>query len=415
VADNLLASGPAGAGGSLGGSSVMPSSPAAPYPKPGYNQGQQGVSYTQDNDHFNYGMVGTQGTGYVPQGQQDSNAVGGFQTGGYQYGIQGSGNIQGSTMNNSGQMNTQQYDPARMPVGSVQNGQQYYNPAQDAYMAQARRSLDPQWEQSQQQQESQLTNMGLTRGSQAWDTAMQNFGRAKNDAYGSATNQGIMNAGAEAARMQGMDINAGNFANQAAQQNFTNQLTGQQAYNAALGQQQSMDESAGNFANQAQQQQWNQTMGEAQLNNAALGQQQGFQTQQDVGRMGLEGSKAQAAASAAGASASMNASMYATDAQRAIAAGSQNLQGRGLDITQQRQNYDIATGMYNLPQQTQANLAGGAPTRTQNPFNTTTNPNYQSTLEAQQGGNSQVRSGQSQMVGGALSLGGAALQQGRFQ
>jgi hypothetical protein len=257
--------------------------------------------------------------------------------------------------------------------------------------------------------------MGLTRGSQAWDTAMQNFGRAKNDAYGSATNQGIMNAGAEAARMQGMDINAGNFANQAAQQNFTNQLTGQQAYNAALGQQQSMDESAGNFANQAQQQQWNQTMGEAQLNNAALGQQQGFQTQQDVGRMGLEGSKAQAAASAAGASASMNASMYATDAQRAIAAGSQNLQSRGLDQSGQLQNFNIARDMYNLPQQTQAALAGNAPGRVQNNFNTTGNPNYGSTLAGQQGSNTQIGSGYGQMAGGALSLGGAALQQGRFQ
>jgi hypothetical protein len=310
-------------------------------------------------------------------------------------------------------MNTQQYDPARMPVGSVQNGQQYYNPAQDAYMAQARRSLDPQWEQQQQQQESQLTNMGLTRGSQAWDTAMQNFGRARNDAYGSATNQGIMNAGAEAARMQGMDINAGNFANQAAQQNFTNQLTGQQAYNAALGQQQSMDESAGNFANTAQQQGWSQRIGEAQLNNAALGQQQGYQTQQDVGRMGLEGAKAGAAATSGAASASMNASMYATDAQRAIAAGSQNLQSRGLDMNQQRQNYDIATGMYNLPQQTQANLAGNAPGRVQNSFNTTGNPNYGSTLAGQQGSNSQTNAGYANLAGGALSLGGAAL--GRFQ
>jgi hypothetical protein len=410
VADNLLASGPAG---SLGGSSIMPSSPASPYPKPTYNQGQQGVSYTQDNDHFNYGMVGTQGTGYVPQGQQDSNAVGGFQTAGYQYGIQGSGPIQGSTMNNSGQMNIQQYDPARMPVGSVQNGQQYYNPAQDAYMAQARRSLDPQWEQQQQQQESQLTNMGLTRGSAAWDTAMQNFGRARNDAYGSATNQSIMNAGAEAARMQGMDINAGNFANQAAQQNFTNQLTGQQAYNAALGQQQSMDESAGNFANQAQQQQWNQTMGEAQLNNAALGQQQGFQTQQDVGRMGLEGAKAGASATMSAAGSARAASEYATDASRAIAAGSQNLQGRALDQSGQRQNFDIASAMYRMPMDTQASLAGNAPGRIQNSFNTTGNPNYGSTLAGQQGSNSQIGAGYGQMVGGALSLGGAAL--GRFQ
>jgi hypothetical protein len=411
VADNLLAAGPSG---SLGGSSLMPSSPAAPYPAPTYNQGQQGVNNNNQGLGFNSGMVNLQGTGYVPQGQQDSNAVGGFQTAGYQYGIQGSGPIQGSAMNNSGQMNTQQFDPARMPVGSVMNGQQYYNPAQDAYVAQARRSLDPQWQQSQESQESQLTNMGLTRGSQAWDTAMQNFGRAKNDAYGSAMNQGIMNAGAEAARMQGMDINAGNFANQAAQQNFTNELTAQQAYNAALGQQQSMDESSGNFANQAQQQQWNQTMGEAQLNNAALGQQQGFQTQQDVAKMGLEGAKAGAAASVSAAGASSAASRYATDAQRAIAAGSQNLQGRGLDMQQQRQNYDITTGMYNLPGDTQARLANGAAPNSNIPgmgnFNNTSNPSYQNTLSSQQGANSQYNGGYGGMVNGGLALGGAALQ-----
>jgi len=408
VAENLLAAGP-NAAGTLGGSSIMPTSPASPYPKPAYQQGQQGVDYTQNNDHFNYGMVGIQGTGYVPQGQQGANSVGGFQTAGYQYGIQPGGNIQNSVMNNSGQVNTQQYDPARMPVSSVQSGQQYYNPAQDAYMAQARRSLDPQWEQQQQQQESQLTNMGLTRGSAAWDTAMQNFGRARNDAYGSATNQGIMNAGAEAARMQGMDINAGNFANQAAQQNFTNQLTGQQAYNAALGQQQSMDESAGNFANTAQQQAWSQRMGEAQLNNAALGQQQGYQTQQDVGRMGLEGAKAGASATMGAASSARAASEYATDANRAIAAGSQSLQSRGLDITQQGQNFNITERMYNMPQQTQANLMGNAPTRGQNNFNTTGNPNYGSTLAGQQGSNSQINAGYGQLAGGALSLGGAAL------
>lgn len=43
--------------------------------------------------------------------------------------------------------------------------------------------LDPQWQQAQQQQETQLRNQGLVPGGEAYTNAMRVFNQAKNDAY----------------------------------------------------------------------------------------------------------------------------------------------------------------------------------------------------------------------------------------
>ena len=43
--------------------------------------------------------------------------------------------------------------------------------------------LDPQWQQQQGMQETQLRNQGLVPGGQAYDDAMRVFNQAKNDAY----------------------------------------------------------------------------------------------------------------------------------------------------------------------------------------------------------------------------------------
>jgi hypothetical protein len=52
--------------------------------------------------------------------------------------------------------------------------------------------LDPQFNQSQEQLQTQLANQGLAPGSQAYRQAMDNFGRSRNDAYQSALNNATL-------------------------------------------------------------------------------------------------------------------------------------------------------------------------------------------------------------------------------
>jgi hypothetical protein len=68
--------------------------------------------------------------------------------------------------------------------GAMQN-------AIDANYKQATSRLDPQFDQRQGALRSQLYNQGLKEGDQAYDTAMNNFGLSRNDAYSSAMNNAI--------------------------------------------------------------------------------------------------------------------------------------------------------------------------------------------------------------------------------
>lgn len=73
-------------------------------------------------------------------------------------------------------------------------GKQFENPqleqqgVSDAIYNQATSRLDPQWAQSGNQLADQLKNQGIPLGSAAYNTAMDNESRAKNDAYTSAQN-----------------------------------------------------------------------------------------------------------------------------------------------------------------------------------------------------------------------------------
>lgn len=69
-----------------------------------------------------------------------------------------------------------------------------YTQAQQAYLAQETSALDPQWTQQQTQLEDQLTQQGVTEGSDAWNTAMNNFQLQKTQAYQSAQNNAITGA-----------------------------------------------------------------------------------------------------------------------------------------------------------------------------------------------------------------------------
>jgi hypothetical protein len=215
-----------------------------------------------------------QGTGVNPEYNAATAAVGGNQTAGFQYGMADAGAVDQSKIAG-----------AQMPNMSVDKGENYMQNMQDAYWNQAKSRLDPQWNQRQADTETQLQNMGLTRGSEAWNREAQNMSMQRNDAYGGAMNSAILNSGAEAQRRQGMDIAAGNFGNQATQQNFENDLTSQQAFNAA------------------QQQKFGQNQAGAQLNNDALSRQQAagqgwksIEAQNNASQAGLAAAQAQAGA-----------------------------------------------------------------------------------------------------------------------
>jgi hypothetical protein len=149
--------------------------------------------------------------------------------------------------------------PIRRYVGGSRD---YASQAGDALYQQALSRLDPRFSQQASDLEASLVNRGIARGSEAWNREMGNFERTRNDAYNQAIFNAAQLAGQEASRLQGMDVTAGNFWNQAQQQRF--------GQNAALAQ----------FANQAQAQQFGQNQTMADIYNRAL--QQNFSNQLTV-------------------------------------------------------------------------------------------------------------------------------------
>ena len=239
---------------------------------------------------------GTLGGGALnPTGTTNSQQLGGGmpiqglgannQSQGFQYSLAPSGNV-----------NQQYINAAQMPVSSIQQGAPYMQKMQDAYLNQANARLDPQWSQRQGDMDANLANMGLSRGSNAWNREQQNFQFGRNDAYSTAQNNAILNSGAEAARLQGMDINAGNFANTAAQQNYQNQLTSQQAQNAAQGQNFGQNLQAGQFANAGNTAQQNAAQGWGQIEASKYGSDQSLAGTKYSADQGLAGSLAHAGA-----------------------------------------------------------------------------------------------------------------------
>jgi hypothetical protein len=75
--------------------------------------------------------------------------------------------------------------------GAVGTGDQARDQAIQGAYTQAASRLDPQWKQREEQQRTQLLNQGLTEDSEAYQNAMGNLGRERNDAYSSAMNGAI--------------------------------------------------------------------------------------------------------------------------------------------------------------------------------------------------------------------------------
>jgi hypothetical protein len=298
----------------------------------------------------------SQGTGYTPEYSKPAQSMGGFQTAGFQYGLGPQAPIQYSVANNSGQLNVAAPTGGGPSTWGVGGQGQYMNQAGDALYRQATSRLDPQWAQTQADTDAKLANMGLVRGSDAWNREQQNISQQRNDAYNQANFSAIQATGQEAQRQQGMDIAAGQFGNVASKQDLDAQIARQQAQNAALGQQYQQDLSTGQFANEAQAQQNAQDLAAANLNNSAMGTQLNAASSRYNADVSAQASGAAAMANSA---ANLRAAEIAADTARRGQDFSYAYQNRGLDLTEQMQNYNIATSMNSYPGQVQANYMNG--------------------------------------------------------
>lgn len=132
----------------------------------------------------------------------------------------------------------------------------YIKSSSDAIYNQATSRLDPRFNQGQSDLDARLANQGITRGSSAYNRAQDAFSMQRNDAYQTAMNNATAQGAADATRVQGMDLNAANFGNNAQGQVFGQNLTSNQFRNTAIGQ-----------SNQAQNQDFTQTNANAAYDN----------------------------------------------------------------------------------------------------------------------------------------------------
>lgn len=117
--------------------------------------------------------------------------------------------------------------PQAMSFGG---GAKYSQDAADAIYGQFQARNEPQFERAQNAKRTQLYNMGLREGDEAFDNAMGDLSQQQQDARQQAQYQATIGAGQEAARMQGMDIAAGQaqYGQQMSSANYQNQLRQQQ-------------------------------------------------------------------------------------------------------------------------------------------------------------------------------------------
>jgi hypothetical protein len=121
---------------------------------------------------------------------------------------------QGPTLGNQ---NTGAFDTTTKIDGS----QAYTDKVTQAFYDQQKSMLDPQWQQTQANQETQLANMGLSRGTEAWNREADNMNRQKTLAYDTAQRGAILAGGQEATRQEQQQI--------AAQKAFNDAQSAQQA------------------------------------------------------------------------------------------------------------------------------------------------------------------------------------------
>jgi hypothetical protein len=135
--------------------------------------------------------------------------------------------------------------------------------------------LQPGFDQNRAKMEQRLADQGIPAGSEAYKRQMDEVNRQEND----ARQQTVLAGGQEQSRLFGMDLNRGNFANQAQQAAYGQEQGRASFENAAQGQRFGQGVTQGQFANEAQNQRFGQgvTQGEFANNAQNLGFGQGMQ------------------------------------------------------------------------------------------------------------------------------------------
>lgn len=125
--------------------------------------------------------------------------------------------------------------------------------------------LDPQYKQQQSDLENKLVQQGVTQNSDAWNRAMDDFGRQRTFDYNNAYNNSFATGLAANNQLysQGLSSNQNAYAQALANAQFANQAQAQQ-----FGQ----NATQANFANAAQNQGFGQGLANAQLNNQSASQ-----------------------------------------------------------------------------------------------------------------------------------------------
>ena len=123
------------------------------------------------------------------------------------------------------------------PSGEAPDAQDYGNiddfrqRQEDALYGRATSRLDPQWSQQEDALRTQLYNAGVREGDKAYDQQLENFRRARTDAYNQANFGAIAGGGAEAANqinmggaILGQEQGASGYMNQLRQQDIAEAL-----------------------------------------------------------------------------------------------------------------------------------------------------------------------------------------------
>lgn len=194
------------------------------------------------------------------------------QTPGQQYSFNQGQGVQGQ-VGDAGQIQTgvnlqTGFDPGQQVQGHIgpTDFSQDRAAVTDAVWQQYLARLDPQFNQQQSSLDNRLANQGIGINSAAYGNAQDIFSRGRNDAYGQALYQAVQAGANEQNTLFGQSLAQGQFANQAAAQQYA-QNQGQAGFynNAAL--------QEGQFANAAQGQQFGQNATAMQLANQAAAQQ----------------------------------------------------------------------------------------------------------------------------------------------
>lgn len=133
--------------------------------------------------------------------------------------------------------------------------------AEQASYGHAMNLLQPQMDQQREQHNAQLVAQGLNPNDAAWQNDMTLFNNGQNELQSQAANSAVLTGQGEQNTLYGQNLSSGEFANQAAGQQFS-QNQGQAA-----------------FGNQAQAQQFGQGLQNANLGNSAESALFGQQTQ----------------------------------------------------------------------------------------------------------------------------------------